>query len=365
MAVTATASGVGVCGGAPDNPCTQVTICQPGTSTCQTTSDILVDTGSFGLRIFQSALSVPLLQTIDNAGLPVGECVAFADSTAAWGPVQIADVVLGGEPAVRVPIQVINSGFGGLNGFSNGCGSGVTSLNIPSDAAANGILGIGFYQYDAGPYYSCTSTTCTSINTTQLDPTTLANPVQNPVFLLPTDYNGVILTFPAILSTGAPSVSGNLILGIGTKSNNSVGPGILMYPAVSGSLTTIYGLTTNPNGYIDSGTNGLSVPPDFINPVIPNCPTNTTFLCPVSLLSLSASNQASNGLVPVLFQIGNADSLFSNSSNNVFNDIAFYSPSTLGNNGFIWGFPFFMGRTIYIGYDSISSPIGTGPFWAY
>jgi hypothetical protein len=38
-----------------NKPCVSVTVCTPGTSTCQTISDILLDTGSYGLRIFKQA----------------------------------------------------------------------------------------------------------------------------------------------------------------------------------------------------------------------------------------------------------------------------------------------------------------------
>src|SRR4051812_16492133 len=41
----------------PNKPCVSVTVCTPGTSTCQTINDILLDTGSWGLRVFKSALN--------------------------------------------------------------------------------------------------------------------------------------------------------------------------------------------------------------------------------------------------------------------------------------------------------------------
>nr|WP_249193126.1 DUF3443 family protein [Burkholderia cenocepacia] len=37
---------------------TSVTICMPGTSNCQTIDNVLVDTGSFGLRLFNSRAKV-------------------------------------------------------------------------------------------------------------------------------------------------------------------------------------------------------------------------------------------------------------------------------------------------------------------
>src|ERR1700693_3503730 len=39
-----------------------VTVCVPGTSTCQTIDGVLVDTGSSGLRVLSSALTVALPQ---------------------------------------------------------------------------------------------------------------------------------------------------------------------------------------------------------------------------------------------------------------------------------------------------------------
>src|SRR6266853_4510191 len=45
-----------------NQPFASVTICVPGTSNCQTIGGILVDTGSVGLRILSSALTVPLPQ---------------------------------------------------------------------------------------------------------------------------------------------------------------------------------------------------------------------------------------------------------------------------------------------------------------
>ena len=70
LAITINPSSAAVCTFA-NEPCTQVTICQPGTSNCQTITDVLVDTGSSGLRIFASAVTVALPSS--NSG----ECMYF------------------------------------------------------------------------------------------------------------------------------------------------------------------------------------------------------------------------------------------------------------------------------------------------
>ena len=85
---------------------TSVTLCTPGTSTCQTIDGVLVDTGSTGLRVLSSALTVGLTQQTDSSGAPLTECAQFLDGFT-WGPVQAADVKLAGEQASGVPVQVI------------------------------------------------------------------------------------------------------------------------------------------------------------------------------------------------------------------------------------------------------------------
>ena len=66
---------------------TSVILCVPGTSNCQTVNDILLDTGSFGLRILASALTLSLPGQVDASGNPIGECVPFVKSFT-WGPVE-------------------------------------------------------------------------------------------------------------------------------------------------------------------------------------------------------------------------------------------------------------------------------------
>ena len=206
----------------PNEPCVSVTICSPGTSTCQTIDNVLLDTGSYGLRIFKSILTVSLTQVASGSG-SLTECIQYYDNSADWGPVQLADIILGNEPAVRVPIQIIDSTFSGSNSCSL---SGQYTLdNSPAETGFNGILGVGLFTEDCGSectsytdngwYYSCNGSLCSATTVP------LSNQVQNPVSLLPLDNNGFIVQFPRVPLGGLPSVNGKLILGIGTRSNNS------------------------------------------------------------------------------------------------------------------------------------------------
>jgi uncharacterized protein YjdB len=338
-----------------NKPCVSVTVCTPGTTTCQTINDILLDTGSFGLRIFQSALTNVSLTPVPSGSGSLGECVQFADGSADWGPVRTADVILGNEPAVRVPIHVIDSTFGTV---PTACGIPDAS---PSAAGFNGILGVGLFVQDCGSacvnsasigiYYSCSGSICTGTTVV------LANQVQNPVALLPQDNNGVIVQLPSIPPSGAPSVNGSLILGIGTQSNN-VPSGVTLFPANrSANFTTTFNGTSLTRSFIDSGSNGLFFPPTSQLPIC-----FSDWFCPSPApLSLSATNTGAFGSPSgaVSFQIGNTSTLI-NSFNNVFPDIG----GTF-SSGFDWGLPFFFGRSVHVGIDGKGSSLGTGPYWAY
>jgi hypothetical protein len=341
----------------PNKPCVSVTICIPGTLTCQTISDILLDTGSSGLRIFKQALTtVSLTQIISGSG-SVAECAQFGDGSSEWGPVEFADVTLGDETAKNVPIQVIDSTFGT---YPSTCGTPDTT---PSLAGFTGILGVGVFVQDCGltcenqanngMYYSCSGSTCTGTTVP------LSSQVQNPVALLPTENNGVILELPTVPSNGSQSVNGMLVLGIGTKANNAPS-GVTAYKTDAfGEITTIFGGTYS--GIIDSGSNGLFFTPPSIG-LLPNCPSpDSDWFCPSSITTLSANNEGASGSPSddVFFQIGNFMSL-ANSSHNVFSNLGGSSPGL-----FDWGLPFYFGRNVYVGFEGQNSGIGTGPYFAY
>src|SRR5258708_6135570 len=67
----------GPAGNYVNGPFTSVTVCTPGTSTCQTIDGVLVDTGSSGLRLLSSALTVSLTQQTSSDGNPIVECFPF------------------------------------------------------------------------------------------------------------------------------------------------------------------------------------------------------------------------------------------------------------------------------------------------
>lgn len=349
-----------VCGkpGYQNEPCTTVTVCVPGTQQCQTISDILVDTGSVGLRVFASVLSVSL-PAVTSGGATLAECAQFGTGSD-WGPIVTAGVVLAQEPAVNVPIQIISKGFAPT---PSGCGDADPD---PSHAGFNGILGVGPFTNDCGRgcaagqgngiYYGCTGASCspTAVSLTQQ--------LQNPIAYLPVDNNGILLALPQVGLHGAQSLDGVLVLGIGTQPNNQ--PQGVQSNSVdpNGNFTTQFQGNAYPGSFIDSGSNGLFFPNDF---GLQQCSASggaPSFYCPPSIQVLTATNLAyrNGGQAAVPFQVANAEGLLG-TGNSALEDLG-------GQGGlgvFDWGLPFFYGRAVFEGITGTRSGLGTGPYWAY
>lgn len=363
---------------------TSVTLCVPGTTTCQTIGGILVDTGSEGLRVLASALTISLPQQTQN-GDPVGECAPFVDGVA-WGPVVTADVQIAGEKGSSVPIEVVggSSGLGASVPAPSCTDQGTPDQDLP-DLGANGILGIGPFAQDCG--VECTSTypissgqnlewyyTCpgnSSSNCTPA-PADLMQQVVNPVVTFPTDNNGVVIELPAL--SGSPPVatglSGSLIFGIGTQSNNGLGNAtIYQIDPMYGNFSTVFNsVEYSDAGFIDSGSNAYF----FADSTTTNMPydANSGLYTPPADEAFSATNVGYNGATGTFnFTVESGDGLFNSYPNDTaFADLAGPSTYTQGPSSydyFDWGLPFFYGRTVFTAIEGAGTPGGTGPFFAY
>ena len=242
------------------------------------------------------------------------------------------------------------------------------------ELGANGILGVGLFRQDCGPacassapppfYYSCPSSGCT--------PTSIAltGQLQNPVWMFPQDNNGFAIILPQVGATGATSVSGSMIFGIGTESNNGLGSAQAQAANenTGGTFTTTFNGVPYTTSYIDSGSNGFF----FLDsnttglPLCSSASVGPDFYCPASPVSFTALTSAPNpngsgGTVSanIAFSIGNAATLI-DSPNTAFNNLGGPAPGV-----FDWGLPFFFGRTVFIGIEGQQSAAGTGPYWAY
>ena len=343
---------------------TSVTVCVPSSSTCQTIDGVLVDTGSYGLRLLSSAgggtLTLSLPQQQDGSGGTTGECAAFV-SGYTWGPVVSADINISGESASNIPVQVIDPTFSAI---PTACeDGGVPENDTLQTLGANGILGIGPYVQDCGGaceesgaenpglYYACSSSSC------QVTTQALTQQVENPVAMFASDNNGVVIELPSV-SGSASSLNGSLVFGIGTESNNALG-GAAVFPLDSnGEFDTTY-KGQSYAAFVDSGSNAIFFLDEALTG-LPVCSDNAGFYCPASQTNESATTTSGSTSSSVNFSIASADELFSARANFVFSTLGGPNPGT-----FDWGLPFFFGRNVYTAIESRSTPAGTGPFWAY
>lgn len=372
---------------------TTVTVCAPGTTNCATIPNILVDTGSVGLRVLSNQLgSVTLPQINDGQGDNLYECVEYGDTSYNFGPVQWATVQIGGETASQVPGQAANSGVpiqvitvGGTAPTGAPCLSGGgPSDNTVAALGANGILGVGNYPQDCGSsctssandqlYFLCSAAACGGAGVP------LADQLWNPVSAFASaDTNGVVLQLPPIPAAGEATVAGTLVFGIGTENclagaspgcvPNGLG-GTQVYALDQyGNFSTVlfngvtYSSPNNP-GFLDSGSNALFMS-DAATLGTSDCTVSGTdigYYCPSSTLNLSLTltdlNSVSSG--PISLSIANALSLFSGGGSTfaAFNDLGGDSGTSPTNDSFDFGLPFFFGRNVSTGIEGTTPPNG-------
>jgi hypothetical protein len=346
---------------------TTVTVCVPGSTTqCQAIDHIQVDTGSEGLRILSSVLTLALPIAQTSTGATLVECTQFVDGYS-WGPVAAADVQIGGETASSMPVQVIG---GSSLPVPPACSATGIEEDTVETFGANGILGIGVFAQDCGagcvngntqpaPYYTCSSVSCSPVTVS------LLNQVPNPVTSFAADNNGTFIELPSVAAGGAATLTGSLIFGIDTQTNNASGSQtVLTVDPNLGEFTTTYNGQPLAESFIDSGSNGYF----FNDSTIPVC-TNADFsgfYCPSTTLNLSGvlKSESGTGSATVNFSVANAQTVGSqNPTFAVLPELGgTYSSSP---DSFDWGLPFFYGRTVITAIEQHTTKVGTGPYVAF
>ena len=355
-----------------------VTVCVPGTEDCQSIDHVVVDTGSSGLRLLGSVLTLPLPARTDPSGVPLAECFQFI-SGFAWGPLYEADFRIAGEQASQIAIQVIDALTYPVPDDCTG-----VSASTAEGLGANGILGLstdlrdcgtecteapGPWSQNPGNYYTCSDGGC------QTAAVPLVQQMTNPVVLFSQDNNGTIVELPAIPAAGAPSVSGALVFGIGTRDNNSLDQAEVLLLDQYGNFRTRYPVTSTTlwPAFLDSGSNANYFL-DSGTARIPICaPPLDSFYCPSSTVNLTAINQDKMGHAArtVNFRIANAKVLTARGDNTAFDCLGGPSSDpTTDTSGmylmyFDWGLPFYFGRNVFTALEGQVTPAGEGPFVAY
>lgn len=359
-----------------------ITVCSPGSTTeCQEVDHVQVDTGSTGLRLAYEAMSgvVTPQPVIDPASrAPLFQCAVFADGFT-WGSVVRADVVIAGRRIPGLNVEMIGDPAAGTAPDACAGGNGPDEGTVAA-LGSNGILGVGVFLQDCGPYcasttpssgaapyYVCSATGATSGGCTPAR-VSLADQVSNPLGMLPSDNDGFQLQLPAPQAPGAPTVTGTLVFGLGTNDSNPLGPATLLtVDPGDGTLTTTRDGLTFSRSVIDSGSSAYYFPDSTLVPCAQGDPGDG-FYCPATAVAGNATISGANGAqAAVSFTIANADAIFREGATDAaFPDLA--GPllgSGLTAETFDWGLPFHYGRTVSILFEQRSTGISAGPAIAF
>src|SRR5436305_1496565 len=201
-------------------------------------------------------------------------------------------------------MQVIDPGFATIPDTCKN--TGIPEDDTLSTLGANGILGIGPFAEDCGTaceqtgsanpglYFECPSNSC------QVAAEPLNKQVQNPVPLFPKDNNGVIVQLPS-LTAAAGSLTGSLVFGIGTQSNNGLGGAKIFTLDINGEFTTTFQGKSYP-AFVDSGSNALFFLDSSVSGLAV-CSDNSGFYCPASTANLTATTSSGSLNTKIDFSI--------------------------------------------------------------
>ena len=388
--------------GAANIPYVTVTVCAPGSRTaCVTIDHVILDTGSYGLRVFKSKVAALGLPAVTLAADPLAapptpqgsavECYPFVVG-GLWGPLAEADVLIASEEANQIPIHLIDDSGNAASAATADCASaaGQQVLSSVKELQANCVLGVGMVGLDCGStcavgdytgqhvqYYRCTDATSTASCAPSAIPHT--QQTQNPVKHFAVNNNGTVIHLPSLPLLGATVAKGRLVFGIGTdpSGNNQIADSAKMYAIDTDPgpdpkqlsptylyITTSVGATNYIQSYIDSGSNALFFEDTSISQTcdVSSGSAQSGWFCPKDTLQRTATlTDALGNSGPVAFAIANADGLFSTSST-AFANLG--GSVGQGAQTFVWGLPFFYGRSVYtsIWGQALS---GNGPWYAF
>ena len=334
-----------------------LTVCAPGTDRCATIDDIMLDTGSTGLRLETSAVPPDLrLPTFPGPhGLPLAECLRFVADDA-WGPLYRADMTLGGMTAADLPIQIIGDA---PEAQPDSC------PRSDVQPTANGTLGIGpqltdcagaCEQNPAQPgVFECTADRCLPVPG-RVAP---AYRLPNPVTRLPEHNTGVVIDLPPAPPGGTDAVVGTLTLGVGTSDNNRLGPAAVVRLDGAGRFTTLYEGMAYPDSYLDSGTETYIVP----DARLPRCSALPWAFCVSPERTLQAAMVGlDRSPVPTAFRIGDYATIRQHRFGAADSLAVAAGP---GSKTFVWGAPFFLGKRVSVLIDGKDVQGVSGPAYAY
>ena len=336
-----------------------VTLCEPGANRCATVDDIMVDTGSTGLRLEASAVpsGLRLPPFVGPDGRPLAECLRFVHDDA-WGPLYLTDLRIGGMRVSNLPIQIIADD---LQPRPDGC---PTSTAKPT---SNGTLGIGQHLLDCqgNCLQNASRPGVFAREAGSWHPVQGSVPPEsrlpNPVSRFSQHRNGVVFDLPASPEDGTDKVVGTLTFGVGDAANNRIGNSRIVRVDQNGLFTTLYGTVAFPASYIDSGTETYI----FADDRLPRCAGMNWAFCVSPERTLDATMVGTDGAgAPVAFKVGDYRSAM---ERHVGAWDGFAEAAASSSQAFVWGASFFLGRRVAFVFDGMAADDGNGvrgPFYA-
>jgi hypothetical protein len=358
MSVNVSANNTGVCSWY-NMPCVSVQICDTSNPTiCATVDNVLLDTGSYGLRVFASALPQAFVQQnlhqiLNSSNQPIAEIVNYGDGDCNWGPVVSGLIKMDATDITSsIPLQLVDSSY--LNN-PFGC-----STN-PQEFGSNGILGVGPYPDDSstGQYYIYNGQSG-SLPYSPIESQVVKNPVAYLSNL--TSRKGITIALPQIGNYGGYNAVGYMTFGVNSAIVNSH-----IYPiSPQGILpitmpTSVNELANIQYGFLDTGSNGLF----FITPTLASYVCNGWY-CPPETLNFNATNlDVGNVPVPTEFSIINAYTLFNTTNNNAASNLGGRIDDPEFTPFIDYGLPFFFGKQVQICFDGSTCNGRAGPYWSF
>ncbi len=342
-----------------NTPFVAVTVCNSATGNCLTVQNVLVDTGSAGLRLFASSAlnSLNLPNIAASSGGDLAACAQFA-SGYTWGGMRQAQVHINGAMTNGpIPIEVIGDPSVPQTAPQS-CQGGGQDFSGQLSGVVNGILGISNFQYDCGSacappdpsqsppppipavYYACGATSCSRTTAP------LSSQGINPIAAFQSGYNnGSILTLPAApLPWGSQAATGTLVFGISTLPNNQLPAGAQVYPLDGYGNLSITVNGSAGTGFIDSGSNGYYT---ALN--LPACTQSVGFYCPSPAANVALQLSSGSAASSTSITIASADAMFT-TGNAALPALG----GTAAVTGMVdLGLPFFYGRPIATGLQSL------------
>ena len=338
-----------------------VTVCNAARQ-CRTVPDVLVDTGSTGLRLLRGALDgLDLAPVKDPRGRALGNWSSFGSGDL-WGTMHVAQVRIGGVSTARpISVEIYD-----LPGRRDKLPDGYAEVDARATIVrmGNGILGISPHRHVTKGYYAKGTEARAPGGSrwvaVQVD---ASRQLSNPIADFPAPYdNGSVIRLPEVdWTAGAKRVQGWLGLGIGaaTEALFPHGARVVSHELDADGLFPAAVGTRRFDVLVDSGTNALAL--DLSHLGVSRHARYTSYYDAPAPMPIELAVQSGGDYVRLarpLYVGPTVKYLKANSTHGALPMVVGWddAPRSLS----VLGLPFFYGRTVATGLRDTFNPFPQG-----